>query len=347
MSGLSATVNPTYIDLMKSLTPDGDGIMPVAEILNETNDGLLEYLSFVEGNLPTGHKHAMRTGLPTVSRGRINKGVVATKGTTVEVVDNCAELESLSEVTAKLLDMAPDPGSFRLQQDRPHIEAMNQQFFQDLWYGDETVDPDAFTGLMPRYNDPDANNADNLLDGSGGVNVSGATDLRSMWLICWSPNTCTGIIPKRTQPNLQQEDLGMRWLDDDGSNTGARIKVYGTYFRWFTGLAVPDWRYVVRICNISPSNMKDDASSGLNLPFIMKDAMERLPSFSAGRCAFYTSREVIQLLRKQVAAGVDQSTLTMENVGGTTPRQQYVFDNFAPVFRTDSLAVNETHVDFS
>lgn len=353
-NGFSASVNPTYIDLMKAITPDGDSIMPVAEILNEVNDGILEYISFMEGNLPTGHRHRVRTGLPTVSRGRINKGVTASKGTTAQVTDNCAELESLSEVDAKLVEMAPDPAMFRLQEDRPHIEAMNQQFFQDLWYADETVDPDAFTGLVPRYSDPTASNADNLLDGSGGVDVSAATDLRSIWIICWSPTTCTGIIPKRTVANLQTMDLGEKWYEDDGSNTGARIRKYATYFRWMTGLAIPDWRYVVRIANISPSNIKDDASSGVSLPTILKDAIERLPSIT-GRPAIYMTRDVMQKLRRQLPSALDSSTLTMEDVGGISPRRRLVFDETFPVFRTDSLikrdaagaASYDTFVNFS
>lgn len=331
---LTAATNPTYIDLLKLLSPDGT-IMPVSEILNEVNDGILDYLSFMEGNLPTGHRHSIRTGLPTVSRGRINRGVASSKGDTAQVTDNCAELEAMSEVDAKLVEMSPDPQQFRLMQDRPFIESMNQQFFNDLWRGDETLEPDNFTGLTPRYNDPTAANADNIINGAGGTTVPTGNDVYSIWLICWSPTTCTGIIPKRTTANLQQMDRGEFWLDDDGSSTRRRHRVYGTYFRWMTGLAIPDWRYVVRLCNLKLADVKDDAATGPNLPFLMKDMIERLPSV-AGRCAFYMPRAFQQKLRRQVPAALDSSSLTQEMVGGISPRLRLVYDGI-PIFRTDSL----------
>jgi hypothetical protein len=330
----SAATNPTYIDLLKLISPDG-AVMPVAELLNETNDGLLDYISFMEGNLPTGHRYAQRTGLPAVSRGRINKGVVSSKGDTVQVTDNTGLLEAMSEVAARLVDMAPDPGAFRLTQDRPFLESMNQQFFRDLWRGDETVDPDSFTGLTPRYSDPTAANGDNIINAAGGTTAVTGNDIFSIWLICWSPTTVTGIIPKRTQANLKMEDRGMVTLDDDGSGTGARLDVYRTKFEWYTGLAVPDWRYAVRLCNVKLADVKDDASTGPNLPFLMKDMIERLPSV-AGRCGFYMPRALVQKFRRQVPAALETSSLTQEMVGGMSPRLRPVFDGI-PIFRTDSL----------
>lgn len=332
---ISANTVLTYTDLMKMTMPDGS-IGPVTEILNATNEGILEYMNFMEGNLPTGHRHQVRSGLPTVSRGRINRGVKATKGDTVQVTDNVAEYESMAEVGAKLLEMASDPGQVRFNHEVPHIESMHQRFFMDLFYGDERTEADNFTGLTPRYSDTDAMNADNILNGGEGLALADATDLRSIWLLCWSPTTCSGIIPKRSVAGLQREDLGVRWLEDDGSDEGRRIKIYATYFRWLVGLAIPDWRYVVRIANLPVSQIADDGSYGPHLPTIMKDAIERIPGMR-GNCAFYMPRALRSKLRKQVAAGVEQSTLTMENVGGLSPRKMLVFDEAFPVFRTDAL----------
>ena len=62
MSALAAS-HPTLLDLAKRLDPDGK-IDVIAEILTQENP-ILEDLSFVEGNLPTGHRTTIRTGLPT------------------------------------------------------------------------------------------------------------------------------------------------------------------------------------------------------------------------------------------------------------------------------------------
>lgn len=343
---LSATANPTYIDLMKLMGPDGT-IMPVAELLMEQNDGIVDYMTFTEGNLLNGHKHAVRTGLPTVSRGRINKGVAATKGNTAQVIDTCAELESLSEVDAKLVDSASDPAGFRLQQDRPHLEAMSQQYVRDLFYADETVDLDAYTGLTPRFSDSTADNADSIINGHGAA-TSGLTgsDIHSIWLIGWSPTTCTGIVPKRQVSSLQQIDYGEQWLDDDGSGNNQRLRVYRTYFRWMTGLAIPDWRYVVRCPNLKLANIKDDMATGPKLPFLMKDMIERMPSQGSVRMAFYMNRSLMQKVRRQVPAALANSSLTMEDVGGISPRKMLAFDGI-PIFRVDALAASESVVTYS
>lgn len=338
--------NPSYLDLMKLIGPDGNQ-MQVAELLMQTNQGVLDYISFIEGNLTNGHQHAVRTGLPTVSRGRINKGVKATKGNTAQVIDTCAELESLSEIDVKLVEKAPDPAMFRWQQDSPHIEALSQQFVTDLFYGNELTDPDQYTGLAPRYSDSTADNADNIINAFGGDTTSlSGSDIHSIWLIGWSPMTCTGIIPKRGTPNLQQEDCGICWLEDDGSNNNQRMRVYRTYFRWQTGLAIPDWRYVVRIANIKDSAVIEDGSTGPKIPYLMKEAIERTPSMGSVRWAFYMNRRLLQKLRIQLPHVLKQSTLTMENVGGLSPRMMPTIDGI-PIFRTDALAVGETKVTFA
>src|ERR1041384_7909606 len=53
----------TLLDWAKSLDPDGS-VATVAELLSQTNEVLLD-MPMIEGNLPTGHKHTIRTGMPT------------------------------------------------------------------------------------------------------------------------------------------------------------------------------------------------------------------------------------------------------------------------------------------
>jgi hypothetical protein len=51
--------NPTLLDLAKVTDPDGS-IAAVVEILNETNEVLAD-MSWMEGNLPTGHPDMAQT----------------------------------------------------------------------------------------------------------------------------------------------------------------------------------------------------------------------------------------------------------------------------------------------
>src|SRR5690606_33519005 len=265
-----AVSNPTLLDLAKMLDPDGK-IAAVVEILNQTNE-ILDDMTWVEGNLPTGHRTTVRTGLPAPTWRKLYGGVQPTKGNTAQVTDNCGMLEAYAEVDKALADLNGNTNEFRLNEDRAHIEGMNQELAETLFYGNEGTEPEAFTGLAPRYNDLSAPNKDNIIDAKGSGN-----DNASIWLVCWSPTTVHGIIPKGSTAGLQVNDKGQVTIENvDGA--GGRMEAYRTHYRWDAGLTVCDWRYVVRICNISKSALTADASSGPNLPALMFEAMEIIPN---------------------------------------------------------------------
>src|SRR5690606_34352966 len=113
------TTNPTLADLAKRLDPDGK-ISMIVEILNQTNEILLD-MPWVEGNLPTGHRHTIRTGLPEPTWRKLYGGVQPTKSSTVQITDNCGMLEAYAEVDKALADLNGNTAQFRLSEDRPHI----------------------------------------------------------------------------------------------------------------------------------------------------------------------------------------------------------------------------------
>jgi hypothetical protein len=98
-----SSIRPTLLDLAKRTDPDGS-ISTVIEILNETNE-ILDDIVFVEGNLPTGHRTTIRSGLPTPTWRQLYGGVQPTKSRTVQVTDNCGMLEAYAEVDKALADM--------------------------------------------------------------------------------------------------------------------------------------------------------------------------------------------------------------------------------------------------
>ena len=102
MSTLAVT-HPTLFDLAKIMDPNG-GIASVVEILNQTNE-ILDDAVWVEGNLPTGHKSTIRSGLPTPTWRKLYGGVQPTKGRTVQVTDSCGMLEAYAEVDKRLADI--------------------------------------------------------------------------------------------------------------------------------------------------------------------------------------------------------------------------------------------------
>jgi hypothetical protein len=274
---VSATTHPTLSDLVKRQDPDGK-ISTIVEILNETNE-ILEDMVWVEGNLPTGHRTTIRSGIPAPTWRKLYGGVQPSKSTTVQVTDTTGMLEAYAEVDKELADLNGNTNEFRLSEDKAHIEGMNQEMAETLFYGNEGTEPEAFTGLAPRFNSlTGANNSDNVINGGGT-----GSDNASIWLMVWGPNTCHGIIPKGSVGGLQMEDKGQVTIENvDGS--GGRMEAYRTHYIWKGGLTVRDWRYIVRIPNIDRSALTKDASSGANLPDLMFEALERIPNLQmAGR----------------------------------------------------------------
>lgn len=327
-----ATTNPTLLDLAKMTDPDGR-IASIVELLAQTNE-ILDDMTWVEGNLPTGHRTTMRTGLPAPTWRKLYGGVQPTKGQTAQVTDNTGMLEAYAEVDKALADLNGNTAQFRLTEDKAHIEGMAQEAAQTLFYGNEGTAPEEFTGLTARFNSLSAANAENIIVGGGS-----GTDNNSIWLIVWGPNTVHGIIPKGSTAGLQQKDLGEVTIENvDGA--GGRMQAYRTHYRWDMGLTVRDWRYIVRIPNIDKSLLTVSISTGADIADLMFQAMEMVPNLNAGRPVFYMSRRTRSFFRRQLSEKVKSSTLDFANIGG---RRTMMFQDI-PIRRVDQLAADEALV---
>ena len=288
---LVSTGRNTLIDVAKSFGPDGK-VMQVAELLSQSNE-ILSYLPFNEGNLPTGHKASVRTGLPQITLRSFYRGVKVGKSGRATIEDVCAMAEGRNEIDVDLANLNGNKEAFRLSESLAYIEAMNQKFAEQLIYGDTTVNPDGILGLTPRYNSLSVQSGANIID-AGGT----GSDNTSVWLIVCGENTVTGIYPKGSQAGLQQQDLGEIDAFDENND---RFRALAEMWKWKFGLHVKDWRYVVRIANIDVSDMTGQtgtqaitAATWLNK--LMIKAMARIPSMGMGTPMFLASRTVKEML---------------------------------------------------
>jgi len=329
---LLAAQNPTLLDVTRAMDPDGS-ISAVAEVLTETNE-ILRDIPFLEGNLPTGHRSSIRTGIPEPTWRQFYGGVQPVKSTRAQVQDNTAMMENYSEIDKALADLNGNSAAFRASEDVAILEGMSQSAATAFVYGNVAVNPTQFNGLTPRFNDKSAPNGDNIID-AGGT----GTDNASIWLVVWGPQTAHAIYPKGSQGGLVMRDLGEVTIEDVDGNKG-RMQAYRTHYRWDMGLVVRDWRYIVRIANIDRSDLRADASTGANLPSLLFEATERLPTQTMGQPVFYMDRRMRTMLSTQLAVAIKGSTLTWDQVGGI--RTMIVHD--VPIRRVDKLSVNEARV---
>lgn len=331
------TTRPTLLDLSKRTDPDGN-IAEIVELLQQELP-VLQDMTFQEGNLPTGHRTTVRTGIPTPTWRKINGGVQPTKSTTAQITANTGMMEAYAEVDKALADLNGNTAAWRMTEEWGHVEGMRQEAERTIFYGNEGTQPEAFTGFTPIYSDRTADSGGNIISANDSTTP---TDNQSIWLVGWGPNTVHGIIPKGSNAGLQITDKGQVTIENaDGA--GGRMEGYRTHYRWDMGLVVRDWRYVVRIANISKALLKPDAASGPNLPNLMFEALERIQSLSGVTPVFYMSRRLQTALRQQTANAVKNSTLTIENVGGVMTTSF----NGVPIKRADALAADEAYVPAS
>jgi hypothetical protein len=259
----------TYADWAKRVDPDFK-IAVIIEILSQTNE-VLEDMQVIEGNLPTGHKTTVRTGLPQATWRLLNAGVPNAKSTTAQIVDTCGNLETYSVIDKDVADLNGNTAEFRMSESQAFLEGMSQQVAATLVYGNQFVNPERFTGWAPRYgtlNTANSQTAANVISGGG----AGSTNT-SIWIHVWGANTAHATFPKGKITGLQHRDMGEWPVQDASGNT---YQAYREHFKWEIGYVLRDWRYVVRICNIDVTQLT--GVSAANMINLIVRGLYRLPT---------------------------------------------------------------------
>ena len=324
----------TLADWAKRLDPDGT-IPVVAELLSQSNEVLTDML-FVQGNLPTGHRVTIRTGLPAVYWRALNAGVPGSKSTTAQVDESVGMLEAYARIDKDLAMLNGNTAEFRLSEDSAFIEAMNQAMAQTLFYGNTATNPASFTGMATRYGAiSGAGNAQNIID-AGGTSSNNT----SIWLVGWGENTIFGTFPKGSQAGLIHEDMGQLTVYDANNNPYQALQ---SHYQWKNGLVVKDWRYAVRICNINTANLVAQ-SSAADLITLLSRSLDRIPNWGMCKPVFYLNRTIYSMLRV-AALGKSNAALSIEQAL-TQFGTPYALTRFlgVPLRKVDQLSNAETRV---
>lgn len=270
----------TYSDWAKRVD-DGYRIAMIIELLSQTNE-ILDDMLVIEGNLPTGHKTTVRTGLPQATWRLLNQGVGNAKSTTAQITDTCGNLETYSVIDKDIADLNGNTAEFRLSEVKAFLEGMSQQVASTLIYGNQFVNPERFTGFAPRYSTGVAANAQtaaNVLNGGGAASTN-----TSIWICCWGSDTAHATFPKGKITGLQHRDMGEWPVQDSAGNT---YQAYRDHFKWEIGFVLRDWRYMARIANIDITLLT--GVSAANIINLIVRALYRLPTAPSSATAIQTS----------------------------------------------------------
>lgn len=334
-----ATGQLTLADWAKRLDPNGQ-VPVVAELLSQMNE-ILEDAVFLQGNLPTGHRITIRTGLPQVYYRLINQGVPTSKSLTAQVDEACGILEARCHIDVELAKLNGNTAEFRLSEDTAFLEAMNQTMAGAMFYGNPATDPRQFLGLQTRYSSLSAGNGQNILDAGG----TGSNNC-SIYLVVWGEQTVFCPFPKGSMAGLQHQDLGEESVPDANGNFYQALR---TLYQWKNGMCVKDWRYVVRIANINVTDLlaqsgTQAAAAATAIINLMSRALDRIPNMSMGRPAFYANRTLYSMLK---IAGLNKSNQALAVQPGLTqfgnPTTMTTFLG-VPLRKVDQLLNTESRV---
>lgn len=331
----------TLVDYTKRLAPDGAVERDIAELLSQQNEILTDML-WMQGNLETGHRVTMRTGLPAGTWRKLNQGIANTKSTTAQVDETCGMYFQRGQIDKDLANLNGNSAAFRLSENVAHLEAMGQELAETLFYGDTDTNPERFLGLAPRYSSLSAGNAQNILDAGGND-----SDLASIWLVCYGPKGAYGIFPKGSTSGIKH----MAITDNSGDgcteardDNGRSFRAFVDEYNFKAGFCLKDWRYVVRIANIDISALAalSGAQATTAATFILKlmaRAIDRVPSMQGVKPVFYMNRTIHSLLRiaamektsnvLAIEPGLNQFKTTFEGI---------------PLRKNDALLNSETRV---
>ena len=268
----------------------GDKAGQIIELMNKTND-IMDDVPWMEANQSDGHLTRIRTGLPAVYWRRLYQGTPPAKSQWSQVKEGCGILEAIMELDVEEIRLYGDRDrSFRMSEGIAFAEAMRQKVARTLFYGDSNRNPDEFNGLAMRY---PASDAENVLDAGG--RDGGCT---SLWLVSWGPQSVHGIYPKGSRGGLSHEDLKTYMAQDEN---GRKYQVTGDKYNWRCGLAVRDWRGVVRIANVPVAALgKRKGEEGfVDLQKLTIEAKNRMPQHLRQKAVWYANADVLTALELQ------------------------------------------------
>jgi hypothetical protein len=325
----------TFADLAKRMDPNMQDIANVVEVLNNQND-ILKFLPWMEGNLPTGHRTTIRAGKPTVGTRRINQGVTPSKSVTKQIDEGTMLVEGWAEVDVELLRLGGNEAALRASEDVATLEAMNDYFSTNFFYGNPAINIDRFLGLTPRYNSLSGEYASRIIDGGGT-----STDNTSIWLVGLGERGLHGIYPKGTMSGIERIDRGLMTIQDNGT----RRDVKATKHVWHCGLGVKDYRHLIRIANIDVSSLATFGSgsdTSARLLRFMIQAMNKIPGNPNGyglKYAFMmneTGKTWCDIMTNEKSNGA----FTLKEIHG----QEFTHFRGIPIIKCDAITDAESRV---
>lgn len=284
----------TLLDHAKMFGDDGK-LLQVVEVLSKSDPIIADAIT-IESNSDNGHTYAVQTGLPEVTWRRAYQGVQPSKATQKVVHETYGRASTLSLVDVAIAEKGGKVGVVRAAEAKRHLEAMSQEIAKKMIYGSNADDEKSFIGFAERYNKLSAASARNI------VNHGGSGDhLSSIYLIGWATNKIFTFYPKGSKAGIINYDYSKNGPIDIVGADGKTFPGYKEQFECLTGMAVADWRFGARVCNIDTSDLGTKAKCAALYESFIK-ALNSIQNLNGIKLVAYASRNVKFALRNGFVA---------------------------------------------
>lgn len=343
-----ATITPgVYTYTEWALRHDGTGRLSTLVNLLSQKNSIVEDSIAVECQNGNAFEFTQVVKLPTPSNRAYNQGINATLAGVAGQIQTCSEYADLITIDRSLAQLGGSTAALRAQETVLHTEAMGQTVASDMFYSNNNTNPTKFTGFANIYNTVTTSTsqiATNVIDCAG----TGSTNA-SLWLFGWGPKQIHTIFPQGFPTGLQMIDRGVQNTYDA---SGKVFLAWQHWLQWNLGIAIHDWRYGVRACNIDVTTFGGASAPALisilnamvYKPPVMPSGVAPVqdsddPTVVMARFAFYANR-TIQLALDLQAQNKANMLLTIDQWAGK-PTLMY---RGIPIRTVDALLNTESRV---
>lgn len=278
-----ATITPgvfTYTEWALRHDPSGR-LSTLVNLLSQEN-GIMDDMMAVECQSGNAFEFTQVVKLPTPTNRSYNQGITATLAGVAKQVQTAVEYADLITIDRSLAQLGGTMAELRAQETQLHAQGMGQKVAADLFYSNNATNPTTFTGFANIYNTVTTSTsqiANNVIDCAG----TGSTNA-SLWLIGWGPKQIHTIFPNGFPAGLQMIDRGLQNTYD----ADAKLFLgWQHWLQWNIGLAIHDWRYAVRACNIDVTTF--GSATAPDLIAILAAMVYKPPVMPAGVAPVQTS----------------------------------------------------------
>ncbi len=343
------TVNGTrvlnYLDFVKGLDPKGNFAHRIVELVAKKVE-MLDDMTVIAANDGSALQTTVRTETPKPVWTTYYGGIPSNKGSKAKIKVSCGRMATKILVDKKLYDDSKDKDAVLEDEIRANITGMKNELASALVYGKLADNPLGINGLFKHYSAYGSETADDtesahyVFSALGLTGNTGAkTKLGSIALVGWSPNTITCFHPENSGTGgIEKSDKRVTDVADPDLGGDATYEAYLQYIYWQLGLAVRDYRYGGRICNIQRDLMLTKGYEASYVELIDR-LSQRVRDDDVKQCLYMDKImwENVCVLFSRLTRG---NAITFKHVEERKERRLYGI----PVRIMDPMKVNEAEV---